>query len=102
MPWNRIKKAWPLGVICFVYLGLTILYSLCTPAWETNDELDHLANVEFLLRFGKSIPLKTEPWHETHQPPLYYVLCAGWQRLLRIPDFEPIEPAFIKEHLEQN
>ena len=85
------RSSWRLGGICFLYLGLTAIYCLFTPAWEANDELDHLANVEYVLQFQRLIPLRTEPWHETHQPPLYYLVCAGWQRLLGIPAFEPVE-----------
>ena len=84
--------SWPLIAICFLYLGLTALYSLWTPAWEANDELDHVANIEHILLYGELIPLRTAAWHETHQPPLYYVLCAGWQRLLGIPGFSPVPP----------
>ena len=93
MPLQKRKVRWPLIAICLLYLGLTALYSLLTPAWEANDELDHVANIEHILQHGKLIPLRSSFWHETHQPPLYYLLCAGWQRLLGIPPFSPVPPS---------
>src|SRR5437867_858743 len=91
MALRRLAGHWPLSVICLLYLGLTTLYSLWTPAWEANDEPDHVANVEYFFQHREIIPLRSEFWHETHQPPLYYVLCATWQRFLGIPAFSPAE-----------
>ena len=71
------------------FLLLTGCYSYMIPAWETNDELDHVANVEYEVRhFGTFIPIAYDRWHETHQPPLYYWIAATWQRMLGIQAFK--------------
>lgn len=79
---------WVIGA----YLLITVLYGRLVPAWEANDELDHVANIEFILTEKRLVPLRLETWRETHQPPLYYVLGAAWQRALGIPAFRPEAP----------
>jgi uncharacterized membrane protein len=74
------------------YLVLSLAYGFLVPAWEANDEMDHVANIEFILQENRLVPLRLPPWHETHQPPLYYLLAAGWQRLLGLSAFTPAEP----------
>ena len=100
-----VMAYWPLANVCFVYLAITVVYSLWVPAWEANDELDHVANIEHILEHGELIPLRTFNWHETHQPPLYYLATAAWQRIIGIPAFEVVSPAglvgsgAVKPHL---
>lgn len=74
------------------YLLITVASGYLVPPWEANDELDHVANIEFILKEKRLVPLRLENWHETHQPPLYYLAGAAWQRLLGVPAFEPIAP----------
>ena len=74
------------------YVLITVAYGRLVPAFEANDEIDHVANIEFILQERRLYPLRVENWHETHQPPLYYVLGAVWQRLLGIPAFKPVAP----------
>jgi hypothetical protein len=74
------------------YLLITVAYGRLVPAFEANDEIDHVANIEFILEQKRLYPLRLENWHETHQPPLYYLLGAVWQRLLGIPVFKPVAP----------
>ena len=72
-----------------VFLLLSGYYSFLIPAWEANDELDHVANIEYQVKhFGTFMPIAYGRWHETHQPPLYYWIAATWQRLLGIPAFK--------------
>lgn len=78
---------WVLGCFCF----LSISYGLLIPAWEANDEIDHVANIEYLLQHRTLVPLRLQTWHETHQPPLYYLLAATWQSALGIDPFSPAE-----------
>jgi 4-amino-4-deoxy-L-arabinose transferase-like glycosyltransferase len=92
---------WLLAGVCAVYLLLALAYSRWTPAWEANDERDHLANMEQILSKGlwpiefASVLQADETsgyflrWHESHQPPLYYALGAVWQHALGIPPFIP-------------
>jgi hypothetical protein len=70
------------------YLLLTLGYSFMIPAWEANDELDHVANIQYEVEhFGSFVPIAYGQWHETHQPPLYYWIGAAWQRMLGVPAF---------------
>ena len=72
-----------------VFLFASGSHSLLIPAWEANDELDHVANIEYQVKhFGTFMPIEYGRWHETHQPPLYYWLGAIWQRLLGIAAFD--------------
>jgi 4-amino-4-deoxy-L-arabinose transferase-like glycosyltransferase len=72
-----------------VYLALALPYSLLTRAWEANDELDHATYIEYIVRHGALPRISALNGHESHQPPLYYLLAAGWQKLLGIPAFKP-------------
>jgi 4-amino-4-deoxy-L-arabinose transferase-like glycosyltransferase len=72
-----------------VYLALALPYSLLTRAWEANDELDHATYIEYIIRHGALPRISALNGHESHQPPLYYLLAAAWQKLLGIPAFTP-------------
>jgi len=72
-----------------VYLALALPYSLLTRAWEANDELDHATYIEYIVRHGALPRISGLNGHESHQPPLYYLLTAAWQKLLGIPAFTP-------------
>jgi 4-amino-4-deoxy-L-arabinose transferase-like glycosyltransferase len=72
-----------------VYLALALPYSLLTRAWEANDELDHATYIEYIVRHGALPRISALNGHEAHQPPLYYLLAAAWQKLLGIPAFTP-------------
>jgi 4-amino-4-deoxy-L-arabinose transferase-like glycosyltransferase len=74
------------------YFLIAVAYGRWVPAFEGNDEIDHVANIEFILEQKRLYPLRLEKWHETHQPPLYYLLGAAWQRLLGVPAFKPVAP----------
>src|SRR4051794_5617364 len=78
--------------IAFGYLVINLTYALLIPAWEANDEIDHIANIEYVLQHRALVPLRLQTWHETHQPPLYYFLAAAWQRTLGVGPFTPVEP----------
>lgn len=85
-----------------IFAGLASLVAVKTPAWEANDEPSHVQNVETLVaghwyRIPTRIPtdlrsrrvpgLRIGPGYATelHQPPLYYLLLAGWQELAGQP-----------------
>lgn len=90
---NPLRRHALLLTVCLVYLGIALTYSHMTGAWEANDEMDHVANTEYIVQHRTLYPLRIEKWHETHQPPLYYMVEAAWQRLLKIPPFTPSHPA---------
>jgi hypothetical protein len=98
------RLGWLLAIVLVGYCALTLTYSRLTPAWEANDEPAHTANAEFILynanlyplEFQSEYPVPNRPyrkkqviWFESHQPPLYYLLLAGWQKALGIPAFNP-------------
>lgn len=86
---GRWARYGPPVLISAVYLPLALCYSLMTRAWEANDELDHATYVEYIVRHGSLPLISAANGHESHQPPLYYLLAAGWQKLLDIPAFTP-------------
>lgn len=90
---GRLRLGALLALVCAGYVAFAAAYSRLVPAWEANDEMDHVANVEHILAHRELVPLRLAPWHETHQPPLYYIVVALWQRALGIPAFTPTEPA---------
>ena len=82
-PWSLA----PLAVVAAIYLSVTLSYSLLTPAWEANDEVDHIGYVEYIVEHGSLPPIGTGI--ESVQPPLYYLVVAAWQRVLGIPVITP-------------
>ena len=91
MPPGEARRANRLApfLLSGVYLALAIPYSLLTRAWEANDELDHVTYIEYIVRHGALPRISALNGHESHQPPLYYLLAAAWQKLLGIPAFTP-------------
>ena len=89
MPPAEARRANRLALLLIsgVYLALALPYSLLTRAWEANDELDHATYIEYIVRHGGLPRISALNGHESHQPPLYYLLAAGWQKLLGIPAF---------------
>jgi Dolichyl-phosphate-mannose-protein mannosyltransferase len=84
-----LRGRWLLAMICALYLLLVVPTSLMIPAYEANDEPEHVRYVERIVRDGNLPTITLENGHESHQPPLYYLLASLWQRLLRIDVFEP-------------
>lgn len=86
--WRRevVKAALAVGL---GYLLLAGTFSVLTPAWENNDEPDHVHYAEYVLVHKTPPRIAVPNGFESHQPPLYYYLVAGWQRLLGIPAFTP-------------
>ena len=83
---------WVLGAVLGVWLVLAILVTVETPAFEASDEPDHIRNVTTLAgghwyRIGPAQGL------ESHQPPAYYALLAGYLRLQGLPTQAPAVPS---------
>lgn len=85
-----------------MFAAISSVIAIKTPAWEAQDEPDHVQNVEVLAAgHWYRIPssLLRRPRHtprgfisnELHQPPLYYLLLAGYQRLISLPP-RPVDP----------
>ncbi|MEO5952357.1 MAG: glycosyltransferase family 39 protein [Chloroflexia bacterium] len=63
------------------YLLLTTLYNFAIPAGEAPDEPEHARYTRIILETGQfpTIPLNSARYaYEAEQPPLYYILSAGW------------------------
>ncbi len=106
-PSSFCKVVWPhyalkLAVLGIAFLGWTATYSFLIPAWETNDELDHVANIEYAVKQPLTfMPIQYEHWHETHQPPMYYWLGSAWQQLWGIPPFDVSFPPWRSTRSER-
>jgi hypothetical protein len=70
-----------------VYLALALPFSLFTPALEADDENAHVQYTEYVYRHHSEPAISRANGAESHQPPLFYFVAAGWQRLLGIPAF---------------
>jgi 4-amino-4-deoxy-L-arabinose transferase-like glycosyltransferase len=74
-----------LACILIAYVVTTVAYNLSIPVGEAPDEPAHIEYVRVLLRTGQmpTIPVDSPRYtYEAEQPPLYYLLQAGWMRLL--------------------
>lgn len=72
---------WP---ILFAFFALSVTYNLAVPPGEAPDEISHAQFTEVLLRTGQlpTIPRDSARYsYEAEQPPLYYLLLAGWAKL---------------------
>ena len=67
--------------VLLTFIVLSELWSWLTPAWEANDEPDHVENIQ-IVASGR-LPVVGDNV-EGGQPPLYYVVAAAWQDLLGI------------------
>src|SRR5262245_27222355 len=64
-----------LTTICALYLAIAASYSLMIPAWESNDETDHVTYIQHILAHAALPRIASAYGHESHQPPLYYALA---------------------------
>jgi hypothetical protein len=72
-----------------VYLALALPFSLFTRALEADDENAHIQYIEYVYKHNSEPAISRANGAESHQPPLYYFVAAGWQHLLGIPAFSP-------------
>ena len=95
-PGSGHRRVWlGLATSMFVALAVSLAFSLLTPAWEANDEPEHVQYIEYVMHTGRVPAISVANGWESGQPPLYYYLAAEWQRLLDIPHFRviPLPPA---------
>ena len=69
------------GVVLSIFVLLGLAYSVVTPIFETPDEFQHFAVIQYLARTGK-LPIVGQPdselsGQEGYQAPLYYMLGAA-------------------------
>jgi hypothetical protein len=96
-PWASVV------VLAVVYLPLAVTFSLLTRAYEADDEQAHTQYIEYIVRHDAIPHISVANLQESHQPPLYYLLAAGWQEVLGIPAFTPVTtPEHYKNPFIQN
>ena len=78
------------SILVTTYLLWAVTFSVLTRAYEADDEQGHVQYVEYVVEHGAIPHISVANLQESHQPPLYYLLVAGWQDLLRIPAFTPV------------
>jgi hypothetical protein len=90
-----------LVILVVAYLFLALTFSLLTRAYEADDESAHTDYVEYIVQHHSLPHISVANGGESHQPPLYYLLEAGWQQLLGIRAFTP-QLGFVKGPIEPN
>lgn len=85
---RELRPRSALALVALLFVVLALLVAGLTPPWEANDEPDHVQNVETLVS-GHLYRIERGSGAEPHQPPLYYLALAGWQRALGLGPFRP-------------
>jgi 4-amino-4-deoxy-L-arabinose transferase-like glycosyltransferase len=75
-----------LALVCLVFVVSALVVASATPWGEANDEPDHVQNVETLVS-GHWYRITDSAGFQPHQPPLYYLGLAAWQKALGIPPY---------------
>ena len=79
--------------VALVFIGAAFLVCCGGVAWydapwEAPDEPEHVQNVQTLLD-GRWYRIGEADGIESHQPPLYYLALAGWQKAIDLPARAP-------------
>lgn len=89
-------------LLCIVYLALAWAWNVTLPAYENLDELEHAEFVRHVVTTGR-LPVHGDAEargyrvrQEASQPPLYYLLAAGWAGLWRLPT-APHDPQAVPD-----
>ena len=88
---RRVRIA--LLIIVLGYMALGTVIAIETPAWESSDEPGHVLNIETIAsghwyQIDLNCPATPQTTilscngDEPQQAPLYYLVMAGWQRLI--------------------
>ena len=97
----RLTTRLSIAILVVAYLALALTFTLLTRAYEADDEGAHADYVEYVVRHHSIPHIDVANGGESHQPPLYYLLEAGWQEVLGIPAFVP-QLAFVKGPIGPN
>ena len=100
-----------LASVLVAFVGLSLVVAFKTPVALSNDEPDHVQNIETLVAghwygmhlgpvkvvriYGRTINVGKSSGTEAHQPPLYYLTLAGFQWLLRAPTQAPQQLSYL-------
>ncbi len=80
-----------LVILSVAYLSLSAFFTTHIRAWTGDDEIAHTDYVEYIVQHGAIPRISLANGDASHQPPLYYLVAAGWQEVLGIPSFHPKE-----------
>jgi hypothetical protein len=97
----RLTTRLSILILVMAYLSLALTFTLLTRAYEGDDESAHTDYVEYIVQHHSIPHISVANGGESHQPPLYYLLEAGWQEILGIPAFAA-HVAFAKEPIGPN
>jgi len=97
----RLTTRLSIAILVVAYLALALTFTLLTRAYEADDESAHTDYVEYIVQHHSIPHIGVANGGESHQPPLYYLLEAGWQQLLGIPPFTP-QVTLAKEPIGPN
>jgi hypothetical protein len=97
----RLTTRLSVVILVVAYLSLALTFTLLTRAYEADDESAHTDYVEYIVQHHSIPHISVANGGESHQPPLYYLLEAGWQQILGIPAFAP-QVTFAKEPIGPN
>jgi hypothetical protein len=101
-PRNSPREVWiALIAVIAIFVTIATIIAVRTPAFEAADEPGHVQNIETLASghwYGMNAPCRLDPrigllqcaGDEANQAPLYYLLFAGWQRIVG----QPVQPPF--------
>ena len=91
-------------LIYVTYLTLAWAWNVTLPPYENLDELEHAEFVRHVVTTG-TLPLHGQAEdqgyrvrQEASQPPLYYLLAAGWAKILRLPS-TPHDPQAVPDRV---
>ncbi len=97
----RLTTRLSIAILVIAYLSLALTFTLATRAYEADDEAAHTDYVEYIVQHHSIPQISVANGGESHQPPLYYLLEAGWQEVLGIRAFVP-HVALVKEPIGPN
>jgi hypothetical protein len=97
----RLTTRLSIAILVVAYLSLALTFTLLTRAYEADDESAHTDYVEYIVQHHSIPRISVANGGESHQPPLYYLLEAGWQEILGIPAFVP-HVALVKGPITPN
>lgn len=87
---ERFRAAWRSPWSGLVLVGLAFCLvavptAWLTTPWHNNDEIDHVANIEYVRQHWRPPAIGLEHGIESHQGPLYYYGAAAWATALDLP-----------------
>jgi hypothetical protein len=87
--------------VMVAFIALASLIAFRTPAYESADEPSHVQNIETLVSghwYGMNSKCEWTPYGEVnctgaeaHQAPLYYLILAGWQKVIGLSVHPPYQ-----------